>query len=51
MDWLVRWLRSFGTIGAVENARSLAEERERERAIVDSLTARLALSDREAAAA
>ena len=47
--WL--WLRMLGTAGAVANARSLSEERERESWAVDSLSARLGLSDPEAAAA
>jgi hypothetical protein len=51
MERLMRWLRMFGTAGAVINARSLSEERERERWVVDSLAARLSIRDREAAAA
>ena len=47
--WL--WLRMLGTTGAVANARSLADQHERERSIVDSLLTRLAISDPEATAA
>ena len=47
--WL--WLRMLGTTGAVANARSLSDQRERERWIVDSLSTRLALTDPEASAA
>ena len=47
----MRWLRMFGTAGAVVNARSLSDEREREQWVVDSLLARLSITDREAAAA
>ena len=47
----MRWLRTLGTAGAVLNARSLSDERERERGLVDSLAARLSISDREATAA
>jgi len=51
MERLVRWLRMLGTTGAVINARSLSEERERERGLVDSLAARVSIREREAAAA
>ena len=47
--WL--WLRMLGTTGAVANARLLSEERERERRVVDSLLARLAITEPETAAA
>ena len=47
----MRWLRLLGTAGAVVNAGSLSEERERERGVVDSLLARLSVKDREATAA
>jgi len=51
MERLIRWLRMFGTAGAVINANSLSEERERERWVVDSLMARMSVSDRKATAA
>jgi len=51
MERLMRWLGTLGTAGAVINARSLSEERERERGLVDSLAARVSIRDREAAAA
>jgi uncharacterized protein with PIN domain len=51
MERLVRWLRMLGTTGAVANARSLSEERERERGVVESLMARLAITDQRATAA
>ena len=47
----MRWLRTLGTTGAVANAHELAEEREWERGVVDSLVARLSISDQKAAAA
>ena len=42
MERVLAWLRMFGTSGAVTNARRLAEQRERERWIVDALQVRLA---------
>ena len=51
MEFLLRWLRTLGTSGAVANAHSLSEEREREEGLVDSLLARLSVRDREATAA
>jgi len=51
MERLMRWLRMFGTAGAVVNARSLSEERERERGLVDSLASRVSIRDQEATAA
>ena len=47
----MRWLRMFGTAGALVNARSLSEERERERWLVESLMLRLSIRDQEATAA
>ena len=44
MEQVLKWLRSLGTSGAVANARSLSEERERERWIVDALESRLAVT-------
>ena len=51
MERLVRWLRMMGTTGAVANARSLSEERERERGVVESLMVRLSITDQKATAA
>jgi hypothetical protein len=47
----MRWLRTMGTSGAVANARSLSEEREHEKEVVESLSARLAITDRKLTAA
>jgi hypothetical protein len=51
MERLVRWLRMLGTTGAVANARSLSEEREWERGVVESLMVRLSITDPTARAA
>ena len=48
MERVLLWLRMLGTTGAVANARSLSEERQQEKWIVDSLLTRLALTDRKA---
>jgi hypothetical protein len=42
MERVLAWFRMLGTSGAVVNARLLADQRERERWIVDALEARLA---------
>ena len=47
----MRWLRMLGTAGAVINASSLSEERERERWLVESLMLRLSIRDQDATAA
>jgi hypothetical protein len=54
MERVLMWLRMLGTTGAVANARSLSEQRERETWIVDALLLRLtgdALSDPQVTAA
>ena len=51
MERVWQWLRMLGTTGAVANARSLLEEQERERWVVDALLTRLAATDAEATAA
>jgi len=51
MERVMQWLRMMGTTGAVLNARSLSEERERERWMVDALLLRLSIREQEAAAA
>jgi hypothetical protein len=46
MKRVLMWVRMLGTTGAVANARSLSEERERERWVVDALQMRLAVTER-----
>jgi hypothetical protein len=51
MERVLMWLRMLGTSGAVANARSLSEERERDRGAVDALCMRLTVADPQASAA